>query len=66
MYFYPTHQDILSKFSNNVRSFKKNLFRMRGSLNMFTKLTRKRKRGWANADITEEGRKGGWGNADNG
>ena len=36
-----------------------------GSLNMFTKLTRKRE-GGANADIADKGGRGGWENADNG
>ena len=31
---------------------------------MLTKLTRKRGRGWANADMTDKGGKGGWGNSD--
>ena len=40
---------------------------MRGSLNMFTKLTRKKEGGgWGNADIDDAGGREGWGSADNG
>ena len=50
MDYYPAHQDILINF------VKKNtqLFRMKGSLTMFTKLTQKREGGWANADIADK------------
>ena len=43
MYFYPTHPDIIINFVQKCTFFqKKKLCRMRGLLNMFTKLTRKR------------------------
>ena len=56
---------------NNFRQImyflqKNRLFRERVALNMFTKLTRKRERGSANADKADKGGRGGWVNADNG
>ena len=45
---------------------KNRLFRKRVALNMFTKLTQKKKGGSVNADKADIGGRGGWGNADNG
>ena len=64
----------LSNSSGHINTFgqimyflqTKMLFRIRGSLNMFTKLMWKREGGRTNADIADEGGRGGWGNADNG
>ena len=51
MYFLPTKIRVVRK---------------RVAINMFTKLTQKRKGGSANADRADRGGRGGWGNADNG
>ena len=56
--FYPS--------SKNVLSFKKNVIKDKGSLNISPKMKRKREGGWANADIADKRGRGGWGNADNG
>ena len=59
MDFYSTHQDIFNILSNDViSSEKKMLFRKGVALNMFTKLTQKRKGGLANADKADKGGRG--------
>ena len=55
-----------SGYINNfcqIRYFlpKKRLFRKKVALNMFTKLTQKKKGGLANADSADKGGRGGWG-----
>ena len=61
MYFYSNHQDILINF------VKKKVMQDEGVIIYVHKTDAERGGGgWANADITDKGRRGGWGNADNG